>query len=360
MRLGRQPALDGVRGIAILLVVAHHAAQWPSGGFLGVDLFFVLSGFLITTLLLEERSTRGRISLRLFYARRALRLLPALALMLATFVIVSVSAGANPAEVLKRAGLGASYTANIAAAWWPDSQHPPLRHLWSLAMEEQFYLVWPLVLIGITRLARRHLAPLIVAAISILWVETFVLIATGHRGDRIYMGPDTRAIPLLMGCGLACLLAQDRQRVSAPLAGIAGLTFVYLALFLHGDRPSALLLGVTLFAAASAVLIAAAMTLDPVKRALSSWPLVQLGVISYALYLWHPLTLLAVGSPAGRPDGILRPAVGMIAAIAIAAASRRFVERPFLRLKGRLHPGASRPEAPRAAIEAGTLEPAPS
>jgi peptidoglycan/LPS O-acetylase OafA/YrhL len=360
MRLGRQPALDGLRGIAILLVVLHHAAQWPSGGFLGVDLFFVLSGFLITTLLLEESAVTGRISLRRFYARRALRLLPALAVMLAGFIVVSVAVGDNPFIVLKRAALGVSYTANIAAAWWPDSQRPPLRHLWSLAMEEQFYLVWPVALLGITRFARTQLRLVLCLAIAGLWLETVVLVATDHVGNRIYMGPDTRAIPLLVGCLLASVVAVAPLRIPRLTAALAILAALYLALFLHSDRPDALILGIPLFAVATAVLIAAGITIPRLESALSWWPLVQLGAISYALYLWHPLTLLAVGSPAGHPAGIARPVLGVLAAIGIAAASRILVERPFLRLKRRLRHDEPTPQPALAIVDNGrALEPAP-
>jgi peptidoglycan/LPS O-acetylase OafA/YrhL len=336
-RLGYQPALHGIRAVAILLVVCRHAFQWPRGAFLGVDLFFVLSGFLITSLLLEEQAISGRIRLSLFYARRALRLLPALFAMLAAYIVVSVVTGADPGRIVGRAAIGASYTANIAAAWWPDTQHRPLRHLWSLAMEEQFYLIWPIALILVTRFVRRHLAAILSLAIVTVWLETVLLIAAGDIGHRVYMGPDTRSLPLLIGCFLAVARTdQLLPRLNRAVIFLAVSIGIACVLLVDSYRATAYVFAIPVFSIATGIVILHALQSPSLGRVLSWPPLVYLGLISYALYLWHPLTLLAVGSPAGQPAGLLRPAVGVLWAIALAMLSRVLVEQPFLRLKRRL------------------------
>ena len=153
-RFGHVPALDGVRGIAIAAVVGFHFFDTPSGGGIGVDLFFVLSGFLITTLLLEEQSTTGRISLVEFYKRRGRRLLPGLGALLAAAAAVLLTGGSSVVSPRSLIG-GAFYVTNIIDAFHPI--HGALQHLWTLAEEEQFYLLWPIVLLW---LLRRRVSPM--------------------------------------------------------------------------------------------------------------------------------------------------------------------------------------------------------
>ena len=144
MRLGYVPALDGLRAVAIVGVILYHGTGHPAGGWLGVDLFFVLSGFLITTLLLEEHGRRGRVDILGFYGRRARRLLPAFFALLAVVLALTGSVFGVVA--------GVGYFSNVVQMGAPESAMPPaLEHLWSLAAEEQFYLVWPLVLFGLLR-----------------------------------------------------------------------------------------------------------------------------------------------------------------------------------------------------------------
>src|SRR4051794_30070266 len=154
-RLGYLPALDGVRGIAIALVVSFHAFGWPRSGTLGVDLFFVLSGFLITTLLLEEHRRSGRIRIRAFYARRAWRLLPALIALLVPFLLLAGAAllfrGAVPSSLLLGIGAALTYTSNLVVASDISAVPAALVHLWSLAAEGQFYVVWPLMVLVVLR-----------------------------------------------------------------------------------------------------------------------------------------------------------------------------------------------------------------
>jgi hypothetical protein len=202
-RLGYAPALDGLRGVAIALVMLHHADVLP-GGYIGVDVFFVLSGFLITTLLLEERAAQGRISLRGFYRRRARRILPALITLLLGYLVVVALAGGSG---IRAVALGGFFTGNAVQAFAnpnPLAQNGlGLAHLWSLAEEEQFYLLWPVVLILLAR--TRRLIPALATILAVALVWRGVLAAEGASFYRIYYGPDTHADGLLAGALLAAL-----------------------------------------------------------------------------------------------------------------------------------------------------------
>src|SRR4051812_31140019 len=199
MELGYRPALDGLRAVAITLVVSLHAFRWPNGGYLGVDLFFVLSGFLITTLLLEEHHATGRISLSRFYLRRARRLLPALFVMLAAYSAWSLTTqGVDPTRYVLE---GVLYCTNYFLAY--RGQLSPIEHLWSLAEEEQFYLLWPLLLIGLLLWRRRVMGIFLIVVFGLLvWNEVW---QTHHHanGLRLDYGIDTRSDGLVVGCLLA-------------------------------------------------------------------------------------------------------------------------------------------------------------
>jgi peptidoglycan/LPS O-acetylase OafA/YrhL len=226
------PALDGLRGLAVAAVLAYHFG-YLDGGYLGVDLFFVLSGFLITSLLLGEHASRGRIGLRAFWGRRARRLLPALFLLLLGIAVFCV-VWARPIDLagIRADGFGALfYVANWRAVtadvdYWSISLAPsPLQHVWSLAIEEQFYLVWPLVVLAVLRgrspdQGRRRLA-LVAGAGAALSVVLFVsLHARGASDTRVYEGTDTRAFALLLGALVACWLADAHATGAAP--GLTG------------------------------------------------------------------------------------------------------------------------------------------
>src|SRR5215207_1763866 len=179
-RLGYRPELDGIRGVAILLVVVVHLHNWPRGGFIGVDVFFTLSGFLITTLLLEEWRARGTISLRHFYARRSLRLFPAVAVLLAVYFIFALAAG-GPYLGTRLAGVayGLTYLSN-----WPQAYHWPfpeqeIGFLWTLAIEEQYYLLWPsllLLAVYVARLSSRRLIFAISCLVVAVWAWRIALL----------------------------------------------------------------------------------------------------------------------------------------------------------------------------------------
>ncbi len=211
-RLGYRPALDGVRGLAIALVVPLHAFGWPHDGAVGVDLFFVLSGFLITTILLEERAETGRISFTSFYRRRAARLVPALVVMLALYTIVT--RGAHPWSIF----FGATYTTNIAQVLDPDNGPFALSHLWSLAQEEQFYLLWPPLLLLIVRAKPALLPRILTLMIFAVVVEKLVLAALGASEIRSMAAPTRTPIRSLSAASLLRCSPGDFQGEAGGLA----------------------------------------------------------------------------------------------------------------------------------------------
>jgi peptidoglycan/LPS O-acetylase OafA/YrhL len=338
-KLGYRRGLDGVRGVAIIAVVAFHLVGWPRAGFLGVDLFFVLSGFLITSLLADEHQLSGGISLRAFYARRARRLLPALGALVA--LALALATAAAPDHLLRWLTViaaGCLYAANFVRAFvHPDPlQSSPFGHLWSLAAEEQFYLLWPAAMLI---LARRPKAPLIVgAAIAGAVVYRAALTATGASWDRLYFSPDTHATGLLVGC-LAALLWRSGLRLprwSTPLslATVVGLFFL-------AEQTSAWAgYGQILVEAACAWLVVAAV--DGPTLLLRFGPLVWFGLISYSLYLWHhPINWLFDWSA---------PLVTAPMSVLAAAGSYYLVERRFRR---RRRPGAEAESAEPVVEPAG-------
>jgi peptidoglycan/LPS O-acetylase OafA/YrhL len=342
--LGYRPALDGVRGIAIAIVVAFHAFGWPTAGTLGVDLFFVLSGFLITTLLLEEHARSGRIAILAFYVRRARRLLPALFALLVPFLVLGlvgvVFRGSLPAMLAFGIGAALTYTSNIVVAADPSALPAALIHLWSLAAEEQFYIVWPLLVLV---LIRRGGIRLIGRALGVLFVFAVLyrlqLLLRGASIERVYYGPDTHADSLLVGCAFGCyfvrgtlpwVISSERARkVSVSVSLVA----VIAAAVLLGHVPSRLAYEVQLVPSAFAVfagvfIVCAALGGSAVARALSARPLVFLGRISYSVYLWH-LPLLVAFAGLHREFG-LRTVAAVVATMVVATASRHLIELPFL------------------------------
>jgi peptidoglycan/LPS O-acetylase OafA/YrhL len=337
------PALDGVRGVAILLVLAYHFLGAPIGAFLGVDVFFVLSGFLITTLLLQEHEAGGGISLPGFYRRRALRLLPALFAMLGAYLLIeaanvalgSADQGALFAAV-RGALAGGFYLSNFLQTWG-GGVPAPLEHLWSLAAEEQFYLAWPLLLYGALRLGLRTRA--LVAATAALVVLAFghqlVLSLRGASLHRLSFAPDVRSASLTVGClaGVAfargtipgLLRSTTFQSLGVPILW----TLSLLILLLLPSSSQLRFYGGTLVFDLTWVLLIVAAVLDqagPWATMLALRPLVWVGRISYALYLWNWLILAAL--PFGRWPSL---PLSFLAAF----LSYRYVEQPFLRRKRR-------------------------
>lgn len=302
----RVDALDGIRALAVLAVLVYHLdeAALP-GGFLGVDVFFVLSGYLITTLLLEEWTDRGSIALGGFWRRRMRRLLPPMVVTLLGVALVTPAAFQDVASRVRGqsfaalAQVGNWFEAFAGRSYFEDiGRPPPLRHLWSLGVEGQFYLLWPLVVIVVLSLGgRRALLRVAAAGTALSFLAMALLYEPGGDPSRIYYGTDTRAGTLLVGALLA--LAWPRQELrrgveatavrildAAGLLAAAGL--VALVLELDGASSTAYRGGLLLAAALAGVLVASAVHPEGlVGRALSVPPLVWLGTRSYAVYLWH-------------------------------------------------------------------------
>lgn len=326
------PALDGLRGVAVLLVLVGHShlPYLSQSAGAGVVVFFVLSGYLITGLLTDELGRTGRISLRRFYARRARRLLPALLLMVVGVGVIAWAVGYRPSLYLRDTAWVLGYVSNYHSF---GSGEGPIRHTWSLAVEEHFYLVWPVVVLSLGhRLTRSTRSPLVLAGIAVaLSVWRFWLVGTG-RGAWAYFGDEGGAAALLAGAAVAIGQRQGRVVRISPWFAAAGV--------LLGCVGWASESGIALAILAAPLLIAAtALALPNLPRWLAWAPLRGMGRISYGVYLWHyPLTYLAVGA--------VYPTRGIMAAVfavAIAMLSWQLVERPIL---SRAHVRTTRPVIP--------------
>jgi peptidoglycan/LPS O-acetylase OafA/YrhL len=342
-RLGYEPSLDGLRGVAILLVISRHTFLEPIGGGYGVDLFFVLSGYLITTLLLDERDDTGRIRLGAFYARRARRLLPALAAMLAVFLAVEIAVG-RARDAFVEVAAGGFYTANIFQAWWPHViGRSGIGPLWSLAQEEQFYLVAPMLLIAVVAWrGERAMARVLALLIAAVLVERLLLLMHGAELRRIYSGPDTHSDGLLVGSllalGLRHLPARNSIRARNWLAFAGPLLFAVPVLLGPGFPIAA---PFNDLAGAAMVCCAVSQPASPLTCLLASRPLVFVGKISYSLYLWNGVLLIwlhgdANGIRFGEPYTHVRAFAAVALTFAVAYASHRFVEQPFRRRRTRV------------------------
>ncbi len=349
--LGHVAALDGVRALAVVAVLLFHGEiTGVDGGFLGVSVFFTLSGFLITSLLLRQwAASSGGIDLRRFWSRRFRRLLPASWLTISAVLVMgwigvwnvdqlralrgdvpwSLAEVVNWHFIIQGTTYGASQTA-------PS----PLEHFWSLAIEQQFYVLLPALLVGLLsrgpdRPARRRLRllALVLAALAVASAVANGLLARGSI-DRAYFGTDTRAAELLVGALLACAMlrrvrVQGAARVAAGAAGAASL--VVLGVLFHvADLSSPWLYpwGLLLTAACTAVLVVAVVQTGPLARGFGLWPLVALGRISYGVYLLHwPIFLWLTPARTGW-DGPGLFAVRVATTIVVATAMYHLVEVP--------------------------------
>src|SRR6476660_334801 len=346
---GYQPALDGIRAFAVAAVLFYHAGQsWAVGGFLGVDTFFVLSGFLITTLLVTEWTNRSTINLLAFWVRRARRLLPALLLVMVG-IVVYAGVFAAPGELTRIRGdsyASLGYVANwrfiFSGQSYFDqfSQPSPLRHMWSLAIEEQFYLVWPLVVAGLLWW-RRSLRVLLAACVVMIAASAALmalLYQPGHDPSRVYYGTDTRAQSLLIGAvvGIALFvhgpLRTRAARMAVRIAAVVGAGYTLWLFWRMSERTDALYQGGFLFAAlaVSAVIVSVVQPDRGVLgRFLSLAPLRWVGRISYGLYLWHwPVYLTLTHTRTGL-DGFALLVARLAVSFALATLSYYAVEKPI-------------------------------
>jgi peptidoglycan/LPS O-acetylase OafA/YrhL len=327
--LGHRPALDGIRGIAILLVMICHftgRGLWRGSaavGTAGVEVFFVLSGFLITSLLVEEYAKAGEISLARFYERRARRLLPALALLVAVCWLLGVVAGVRQ-PVLPTLFYYANWTRDLGL----------LGHTWSLSVEEQFYIAWPLVLIASLRW---RTGPVVVAGLG---AAASLLARFAHHDPwSLYRSTDTEAWGLLLGSLLAILAHRGLPELRMPSWMLALLVAPLFALaFVPGFDFG------YVWVSALAPALAVPLVWGSCCHGAITWsPLGYLGRRSYGLYLWHAPVILALSST-GPLTPVTMP-IAIVLSFVLAELSWRFIESPFLRSRQRFQPLSDPPAA---------------
>ncbi len=368
--LDYRPHLDGIRALAVLAVfVFHSVPSVLSGGFIGVDVFFVLSGYLITLILLRQIAAGTPKLLGGFYVRRLLRLMPA---ALTLLVVVGFSQLIWGATLSIEARASEVRSATIYLANWNLIDHAddyfagtvaasPLRHMWSLAVEEQFYLVWPLLLLLVWHLGRRSLRTLgiVTALITIASAVTMAVLFDPHQPSRAYYGTDSRAFQPFVGALLAIAVTAWQRRHSsdesaartrlALVGGSAAFAALILASeVLSGDSSFYFRGGAVLVALAAALLIWGSEHAGALRSVLSLRPLVALGTISYGFYLWHWPIILWISPPpfASTIGKALTVLVQLLVTIAAATASYVLVERPirsgsFSRRRARVFAGAA-------------------
>ena len=327
------PALDGLRGVAIVLVILSHAhAPLFEGAFYGVDLFFVLSGYLITSLLLQELGGTGRIQYWRFYRRRFYRLMPALLFFLAAYCLLAPRLWPGIEGVYSDALVSALYLADYGIAFF--DQPDALLHMWSLSVEEHFYLIWPpLLALLVRRTPRGQLWRAIAALVVLGWAWRVLWVAQGQQFYEIFFRFDTRTTGLLTGALLAALvLEQPRwfQEVRARLPHFMWLVLaVPLLMEQAWDDMNAMVWGMTVVELATAlVLVAVLVPRGPVAEMLSARPLVTIGKLSYGIYLWHyPVVRYLRADLPWQAVVVL----GFIISTALAALSYYTIERWALR-----------------------------
>lgn len=343
------PELDGLRGAAILSVMAYHAqAPFLKGGFIGVDVFFVLSGFLITSLLVSEYDNYRSVNLKHFYMRRVLRLAPALIVLLIIFCLASFlflsnqQANRNYIDSL----ISFFYLSNWARAF---SLHPPdfLGHTWSLSIEEQFYIVWPILLLALLRFSSsRKVVVFITASLALsAWALRFYLHMKGAAPDRLYNGLGTRADALMVGCALGVAYASGflnknnlkpiLTKILVIISPVSALILLAFSVIANWRSPYMYQFGFFAVALLTATIVVDIMVNNKsiIKRILTAKALVWTGSISYGLYLWHYPIYRAMFSLEMSDLAVIT--IGSLITFTVAALSYYFMEKPILMLKKR-------------------------
>jgi peptidoglycan/LPS O-acetylase OafA/YrhL len=334
------PALNGIRAIAVALVMLYHFGLRVPGGH-GVLIFFVLSGFLITWLLLKEDDVSGAVSLKGFYSRRVLRIFPAFYVFLGLGLIALVATHRHIFWSQMIATI--LYGANYYQALHPETEYNAIfAHLWSLAVEEQFYFAWPLIFLGL-RKNRRRMAIVLAVAISIIWIYRALLVRAGVSDRYIYHAFETRVDHLLVGCLAAVLLRSDllpafwrtiTRSVWMPLVPVA--LFACSASYGMNDGRYRDAIGymVDPILAAAFIVQLVSLSASSLWRWLDHPVISWMGRISYSLYLYQQVGMSRLHGLAGRPVA-LQFAVCIAATFALASMSHYIVEKPFIRLKQR-------------------------
>ena len=356
-RLGYRPELDGFRGISILLVLIHHLYHpLMPGGFLGVDMFFVLSGFLITSLLVEEWHQYGSISLKNFYVRRFLRLMPAVLLLILVLSVFAflIQEKETAAKTFQAVWLTLSYGSNWFYAFDVFSANNPLGVTWSLAIEEQFYLAFPLLLLLALKLKLKHTSIVFLLLLSIIVIafNRWSLAGQDVTIERVYYASDTRADALLVGCLVAFfaswgLFSYKSVQLYLKIGSILALVFMCFMIGTASTSDVTLYeTGYVLIEISIAVLLIVIVVYRPraIVRILGFSPLVWIGRVSYGLYLWHWCVRYYIYDGQSLPASYIQFTVALCLSFLLTLCSFYLVEKPILRLKGRFthdnHPPA--------------------
>jgi peptidoglycan/LPS O-acetylase OafA/YrhL/lysophospholipase L1-like esterase len=351
-RLGYIPALDGLRAVAVIAVLLYHGDQgWIPGGFLGVDVFFVISGYLITCLLLSDYQQTNGIGLKRFWYRRARRLLPALFTMLFVVSLYAILFIPDVLDQLRGEVLAALfYVENWFLifrnlSYFQSAGRPPLlQHVWSLAVEEQFYLFWPLILMLVLTVwhkSRKALLVAVLIAVAVSTIEMAILYHPYTDPSRVYYGTDTRVAALMLGAALAFVWApwrligktgRNAGIVLDVVAVFSGVVLIWMFLNMGEFSPGLYRGGFLLVAMVSALLIAAtvhpASRLVPLLLGLSVFK--WIGVRSYGIYLWHWPIFMVTRPHSDVPlTGLPLLALRLALTFVVAAASYKFVEEPI-------------------------------
>ncbi|MEQ1737428.1 MAG: acyltransferase, partial [Rhodoglobus sp.] len=341
----RRPDIQGLRAVAVGLVIGYHfSPALVPAGFVGVDVFFVISGYLITGLLVGEIARSGRISLLSFYSRRVRRILPAaLTVTLATLIVAYfVYPRLGFLEVARDAAWATAYLANVHLAqdpvgYFATAAPSAFTHFWSLAVEEQFYLVWPVLLLIVVLLAKkswRRWSLIVIGSVLVVSMALSVIL-TNVAPTLAFYSLSTRAWELAIGAGLAVaaqVLTKIPPRWSTEVAGALGVAAILTSAIVFSEFtpvPGSAAILPTIGAAL--ILWSGAQSRTVVGRALSLWPARRVGDISYSLYLWH-WPVLIFGFPNIDASPILR--LGLLALVfALAIASYLLIERPANRIR---------------------------
>lgn len=340
---GHVPALNAMRGIAVLLVFLFHAGvPGFSGAFIGVDIFFVLSGFLITVLLLQEYQDNGAIILKKFYMRRVLRLMPGLVLFLIVFVLFSLFYFKSPSERLTQLQ-DALITLFDAANWTRafDLNRPGiLGHCWSLSVEEQFYVLWPFMTLFLLRLSNCRRSISIAVLFLFPWGQRLYLLNNGASWNRLYNGLDCRADMLLAGCLLASLwnggylnFWESSRLLRRFLIWSSAVTLVFFSFLADWQEAALYEWQYSMIAMATTVVILELITCPrgSLGNLLNRKLLVWLGTVSYGIYLWHyPIIYFMGGAGLGR---VLFVFCAALLTVVFTSLSWYGIELPFQRLK---------------------------